>query len=131
MPFPVPAVRFPREGPGYGAGRRLASPSQRTRAAMGKEQLEALLTPADVAERCQVSAKTVIRAIRAGRLRAYRLGTRGAYRLRADDVEAWLAESAVQTVVVPLPVRQPLPSTPHRPAPTAGGRLRVPRSVGG
>jgi excisionase family DNA binding protein len=98
---------------------------------MSKERIEALLTPADVAERCHVSPKTVIRAIRAGRLRAYRLGTRGAYRLRASDVEAWLAESAVQAVVVPLPVRQPLPSTPPRPAPTAGGKLRVPRSVSG
>jgi excisionase family DNA binding protein len=98
---------------------------------MSKERLEALLTPADVAERCQVSPKTVIRAIRAGRLRAYRLGTRGAYRLRASDVEAWLTESEVQTVVVPVPVRHPIPSTPPRPAPSAGGRLRVPRSVSG
>jgi excisionase family DNA binding protein len=68
---------------------------------MSEHRLEPLLTPADVAERCQVSPKTVIRAIRAGRLRAYRLGTRGAYRLRAADVQAWLAESAVQPVVVP------------------------------
>ena len=35
---------------------------------------ERLLTPADVAERCQISAKTVLRAIHRGRLRASRLG---------------------------------------------------------
>ncbi len=94
---------------------------------MSKERLEPLLTPADVAERCQVSQKTVLRAIRAGRLRAYRLGSRGAYRLRAADVEAWLAESAVRPVVVPLRVPRPLSPAPARPAGASGGRLRVPR----
>ena len=94
---------------------------------MRKEQLEALLTPADVAERCQVSSKTVIRAIRSGRLRAYRLGVRGAYRLRAADVEAWLAESQVEAVVVPFPVRAPVPSRPLRLTAPHGGKLRVPR----
>jgi excisionase family DNA binding protein len=95
---------------------------------MSKERLEALLTPADVAERCQVSPKTVIRAIRAGRLRAYRLGARGAYRVRAADVEAWLAASQVEAVVVPFPVRAPVPSMPPRPTAAGGGKLRVPRS---
>ena len=95
---------------------------------MSKERLEALLTPADAAERCQVSPKTVIRAIRAGRLRAYRLGARGAYRVRAADVEAWLAESQVEVVVVPFPVRAPAPSKPPRLTAAHGGRLRVPRS---
>jgi excisionase family DNA binding protein len=57
---------------------------------------ERLLTVGDVAEMCQVHRKTVTRAIRAGRLRAVRLGTRGAYRVRQDDVERWLVESAVE-----------------------------------
>jgi len=52
-----------------------------------------LLRPVDVAELCQVSTKTVLRAIRSGRLRAYRLGTRAAYRIRPEDVEAWLRSS--------------------------------------
>ena len=95
---------------------------------MSKQELETLLTPADVAERCQVSPKTVIRAIRAGRLRAYRLGARGAYRLRAADVEAWLAESQVEPVVVPFPVRAPVPLRPLRSTATHRGKLRVPRS---
>ena len=62
---------------------------------------ERLLTPGDVAERCQISAKSVLRAIHRGQLRAYRLGERGAYRLREDDVDAWLELS----IVAPLPPR--------------------------
>ena len=57
---------------------------------------ERLLTVEDVAEMCQVHRKTVTRAIRSGRLRAARLGARGAYRLRADDVDAWIAGSLVE-----------------------------------
>ena len=49
-----------------------------------------LLTPADVAERCQISTKTVLRAIHRGRLRASRLGEHGAYRMHAADVDAWI-----------------------------------------
>ncbi len=56
---------------------------------------ERLLTPADVAERCQISAKSVLRAIHRGQLRAYRLGERGAYRLRECDVDAWLEQTIV------------------------------------
>lgn len=71
-----------------------------------------LLRPDDVAELCQVSTKTVLRAIRAGRLRAYRLGARGAYRIRPDDVEAWLQSCPVRgrrrtPVDVSLPPPQP------------------------
>ena len=57
---------------------------------------ERLLTVGDVAEMCQVHRKTVTRAIQAGRLRAARLGARGAYRLRPDDVERWFVESTVK-----------------------------------
>ena len=92
---------------------------------MTKPDREVLLTPTDVAERCQISTKTVLRAIRSGRLCAYRLGARGAYRMRSADVEEWLNESHVRPVVVPLGPRQPLPSPP---APV-DGRLRVPRSM--
>ena len=55
-----------------------------------------LLTPAEVAARCRLSTKTVLRAIHSGRLRACRLGARGGYRVRAVDVEAWLEASVVQ-----------------------------------
>ena len=49
-----------------------------------------LLTPADVAERCQIGTKTVLRAIQRGRLRANRLGEPGASRMHSADVEAWI-----------------------------------------
>jgi excisionase family DNA binding protein len=73
-----------------------------------------LLRPDDVAEFCQVSTKTVLRAIRGGRLRAYRLGKRNAYRIRPDDVEAWLqscpvrgrTRNPVEETVLPRPPRE-------------------------
>ena len=86
---------------------------------------DTLLTPSDVARRCQISTKTVLRAIRSGRLPASRLGARAAYRIRPADVEAWLTESQVEAVVVPLRGRVP---TPRAEAP-AGGRLSVPRTA--
>jgi excisionase family DNA binding protein len=52
-----------------------------------------LLTPSDVAALCQISPKTVMRAIQSGRLPAARLGKRGAFRIVPDDVEAWIAAS--------------------------------------
>jgi excisionase family DNA binding protein len=61
----------------------------------GMQTTTELLTPADVALRCQVSTKTVLRAIHRGRLRASRLGARGAYRIRVDDMEQWIAGSAI------------------------------------
>lgn len=73
-----------------------------------------LLRTEDVAELCQVSTKTVLRAIRSGRLHAYRLGKRNAYRIRPDDVEAWLqscpvrgrASDPVDQPVLPLQPRE-------------------------
>jgi len=64
---------------------------------------ERLLTVGDVAEMCQVHRKTVTRAIQSGRLRAARLGARGAYRLRPDDVDQWLADSVVQPGAIASP----------------------------
>jgi excisionase family DNA binding protein len=69
---------------------------------------ERLLTVGDVAEMCQVHRKTVTRAIQSGRLRAARLGARGAYRLRPDEVDRWLADSVVEPVAV-------VPPRPRRP----------------
>ena len=61
-----------------------------------------LLTPNDVAELCQISTKTVLRAIRSGRLAAARLGKRGAFRITPDDVDAWVDSSRLTT----SPVRE-------------------------
>ena len=67
---------------------------------------ERLLTPSDIAECCQVSTKTVLRAIGSGRLRASRFGSRGAYRSRAADLEEWLQGTIVtppaQRIASPL-----------------------------
>jgi excisionase family DNA binding protein len=86
---------------------------------------DTLLTPSDVARRCQISTKTVLRAIRSGRLPASRLGARAAYRIRPADVEAWLTDSQVEAVVVPLRSRDAAPA----PGPPVGGRLSVPRTA--
>ncbi len=64
---------------------------------------ERLRTVGDVAEMCQVHRKTVTRAIRSGRLRAARLGARGAYRLRPEDVDRWVADSVIEPVALASP----------------------------
>src|SRR4051812_45380760 len=90
---------------------------------------ERLLTPTDIAERCQVSTKTILRAIGSGRLRASRLGTRGAYRIRAADLEEWL-QAAI--VAPPAPrIASPLDLGPSMaPGHVATGRLTVPTDAG-
>jgi excisionase family DNA binding protein len=47
------------------------------------------LTPAEVADQLRVSAMTVYRLIKAGELRAARIGK--SYRIREEDVDAYLA----------------------------------------
>jgi len=47
-----------------------------------------LLTIPEVAERCQLSERTVNRAILAGELRAFKLRSR--WRIHPDDVAAWI-----------------------------------------
>jgi excisionase family DNA binding protein len=94
---------------------------------MSDAPLDTLLMPSDVARRCQISSKTVLRAIRSGRLRASRLGARGAYRIRPADVGAWLNDSSVQPVGRPAEGRDAAPS----PGAPVGGRLSVPRTAGG
>ncbi len=90
---------------------------------------ERLRTPAEVAERCQISAKTVLRAIHTGRLRASRLGASGAYRMRDADVDAWIEES-VMTPPRRAPIRAPaLHVAPALDSPTAG-RLELTADMG-
>jgi excisionase family DNA binding protein len=57
---------------------------------------EKLLKPADVAELCQLHPRTVLRAIHAGRLRASQLGAHTAYRIRREDVDAWLEATVLE-----------------------------------
>ncbi len=90
-----------------------------------------LLTPTDVAHQCQVSTKTVLRAIHQGRLRASRLGARGAYRISARDVDEWIAASAIaprkRTAVAGLGASSPRGSLP---AVGDEGRLVVSEQMG-
>jgi excisionase family DNA binding protein len=90
---------------------------------------ERLLTPSDVADRCQVSTKTVLRAIHRGRLRASRLGEQGAYRMRAADVDAWIESSVVEIPPPRAPRVAPAAGrlflTPDM-GRTRGGELRAP-----
>ena len=90
---------------------------------------EPLLTPADVAERCQVSAKTVLRAIHRGSLRACRLGESGAYRIRSTDVEAWIEESVV-TPLARATVRPPPARLPRALEREMDGRLQLTADMG-
>jgi excisionase family DNA binding protein len=85
---------------------------------------EKLLTPADVAERCQLSTKTVLRAIRAGRLRASRLGENAAFRIRPEDVDAWIEASVLE------PVRKEPPPLRVVPRPSDVGRLVITPDMG-
>lgn len=86
-----------------------------------------LLTPADAAERCQLSTKTVLRAIHAGRLRASRLGERGGLRIRESDVDAWIEES----VVTPrAPRHVPMAVPPRHNPDGATGWLSLPMTNG-
>lgn len=52
-------------------------------------QIDQMLTPAQVAERLQIHPETILRWIRAGRLRAARLG--GQWRIDVDDLAAFVA----------------------------------------
>jgi excisionase family DNA binding protein len=52
--------------------------------------MDPLLTPQQVAEACQLSARTVVRAIERGELRASKLAVRGGWRILPIDVDDWL-----------------------------------------
>jgi excisionase family DNA binding protein len=58
-------------------------------------QHQQMLTPDQVADRCQLSTKTVLSAIRRGDLHASQLGSCRAFRIRTEDVDAWIAAKAV------------------------------------
>ena len=53
-----------------------------------------VLTTAEAAEDCNVSVRTIYRAIKSGKLKAYRLNKD--FRIKRDDLRAWF-ESLVVT----------------------------------
>ena len=84
-----------------------------------------LLTVEDAAERAQVHPETVKRAIRSGRLRASRLGERGAYRIREEWFDEWIDAQAV--------ANKPPGLRPHdggHRSPRRRGRLAVGEGMG-
>jgi excisionase family DNA binding protein len=52
--------------------------------------MDTLLTPQQVADACQLSTRTVVRAIERGELRASKLALRGGWRILPTDVDDWL-----------------------------------------
>lgn len=53
------------------------------------------------ASRVRVSDSTILRELRGGRLRGYRVGGRKCWRLRPEDVDSWLKESATPVLASP------------------------------
>ncbi|WP_114794914.1 helix-turn-helix domain-containing protein [Gaiella occulta] len=80
----------------------------------------ALLSPADVARRAQVSAKTVYRAIRSGDLVASRIGAH--YRITEEDFWLWISGARVK------PTRQRSNPRPIA-APAGRGSLAALRAI--
>jgi excisionase family DNA binding protein len=88
-----------------------------------------LLTTEQVAAACQVSTKTIYRAIARGRLVASQLGRGGAYRVRPQDMERWITGSRVdRRAAEPAKAVTTLRSRPMRRR--AGGRLEVTEGMG-
>ena len=98
-----------------------------------------LPTIEQVADLCQVSTKTVYRAIRSGALNACRLGRGGAYRVKPEEMESWIEACSGAARERPaargaLPPTEPsVPPARRRSSPRSGsdGRLRVAPRMGG
>lgn len=64
----------------------------------------AWLTPTQAAEHLGVSAATVLRAARTGRLTAYKVGLgRKLWRFKTQDLDMWLTEDTVPALHVVAP----------------------------
>jgi excisionase family DNA binding protein len=80
-----------------------------------------LLSPKQVAERCNVSSACVIAAINRGELKASRLGRQ--YRIREDAVGEWIDSQTVQANTAPLVSLGALPEPVSLPPRTEAGSL--------
>lgn len=58
------------------------------------------LTVAEAAQRARCGVKTVYREVRAGRLRAARIGGRRELRLRPEWVDTWLDQTSAVVMVI-------------------------------
>ena len=143
-PDEVLSARYRPLPPGAGSQQRRRS--DRSKASMPAvaplpppEILPTLLTVAQVARACQVSTRTIRRAIAAGELEAFQLARRGTWRIRPEDVSAWLEECLGQRSATPAPsptttrpsVSQLSDARRHRgEARAATGQLTVPGDAG-
>ncbi len=91
---------------------------------------EPLLTPAQAGERCRICAKTVLRAIHAGRLRAYRLGEKAATGSRSRTSRRG-SSSSVVTPATPAPVSPPSAAPLRADEQPSMGRLTLTPEMGG
>jgi excisionase family DNA binding protein len=57
------------------------------------------LTVGEAAERAKCGVKTIYREVRAGRLKAARIGGRRELRFLAEWIDAWLLETTTPTIV--------------------------------
>lgn len=65
---------------------------------MSADEYEQLLRVSDVAERCKISVGSVYAAIQAGKLKAARLGSRKALRIKVEEMEKWIQNTTLNTV---------------------------------
>jgi excisionase family DNA binding protein len=54
------------------------------------------------ASRAAVSTATILRELRTGRLRGYRVGGRKCWRVKPEDVDAWLMKTGKSDAAAPL-----------------------------
>jgi excisionase family DNA binding protein len=80
-------------------------PRDSRRASRAPTDVDALLSPEQVAGRCGLSRRAVYRAIERGELRASRLCSR--IRVRAADVEAWVDGSQIEPSNGAVPPSRP------------------------
>jgi excisionase family DNA binding protein len=94
-----------------------------------------LYTVEQVATLCKVSAKTVYRAIWHGRLRASQLGVGAAYRMKLEDVQAWVDGSTVVQFRPKVTRRSRTKTASPQPKPSTttstDGRLFAPEDLNG
>src|SRR3954447_10192714 len=89
-----------------------------------------LLTIEQVAASCQVSSKTVYRAIRRGALRASRLGMTGAYRIKPEEMEMWIEASTETPAADPVSLVGATPPPRRHERRAAEGQLRISSEMG-
>jgi excisionase family DNA binding protein len=102
-------------------GRAVISVAALQRWLEGECAEELVLTVEEAAERMHVNPRTVMRAIRAGQLKASQLNQgRGGWRIYESALKAWMDERAERATKAPEP--QPAQKAPRKKSPVARPR---------